>query len=247
MAELHFNNDHNKVVYLLKPKESQGFHQIIDFLNGLYIRYALTVNPTNYASMVRQFWCFASEVSLPDVTPHPSPNPMPSPPRQSSPPPIPFGLVLSFGVVSTESIPDIPFSSRPSKPVLETIFSPMYLRQASNDDEHAESVSLALVFDITTWEIIPTEFGLGEIHVLTRADGIVKSLVSDKYKTERATETKAGDIMYMFVDKKYPLTPETIQRMLNYGLEIDRDSSGNDLTTAIQLIQSFLSQLNPAP
>nr|GEY03608.1 hypothetical protein [Tanacetum cinerariifolium] len=83
-----------------------------------------------------------------------------------------------------------------------------YLRQASDDDEPAEPVSLALVFDITTWEIIPIEFGLGEIHVLTRADGTVKrfstlrelmywagrvnlmvlyGLVLDKYKIERAT------------------------------------------------------------
>nr|GFB38750.1 hypothetical protein [Tanacetum cinerariifolium] len=151
MAELHFNNDHNKVVYLLKPKESQGFHQIIDFLNGLYI-------------------------------------------RQSSPPPIPFGFVLSFGVVSTESIPDIPFSSRPSKPVLETIFSPMYLRQASKDDEHAESVSLALVFDITTWEIIPTEFGLGEIHVLTRADG-KKGMLLSSGMIKINGRSRAGDSM----------------------------------------------------
>nr|GEV80808.1 putative ribonuclease H-like domain-containing protein [Tanacetum cinerariifolium] len=54
-------------------------------------------------------------------------------------------------------------------------------------------------------------------------------------------ETKAGDIMYMFVDKKYPLTPATLQRILNHGLENDRDLSGNDLTTAIQLIQSLLN------
>nr|GFB02624.1 aminoacyl-tRNA synthetase, class 1a, anticodon-binding [Tanacetum cinerariifolium] len=46
-------------------------------------------------------------------------------------------------------------------------------------------------------------------------------------------ETKAGDIMYMFVDKKYLILPTIIQRMLNHGLEIDRDPSGNDLTTAI--------------
>nr|GFC48041.1 hypothetical protein [Tanacetum cinerariifolium] len=38
-----------------------------------------------------------------------------------------------------------------------------YLRQASNDDDKpAELVSLALVSDITTWEIIPTEFGRGK-------------------------------------------------------------------------------------
>nr|GEW99835.1 hypothetical protein [Tanacetum cinerariifolium] len=65
--------------------------------------------------------------------------------------------------------------------------------------------------------------------------------------TIHVLETKAGDIMYMFVDKKYPILPETIQRMLNHGLEIDRDPSGNDLTTAIQLIQSLLNQFHPAP
>nr|GFA73793.1 hypothetical protein [Tanacetum cinerariifolium] len=61
----------------------------------------------------------------PVVAPHPSPDPMPSPPRQSSPPPIPFGPAPSSGVVSTEPIPDIPSSSGPSKPVLETITSPI--------------------------------------------------------------------------------------------------------------------------
>nr|GFB95390.1 hypothetical protein [Tanacetum cinerariifolium] len=185
-----------------------------------------------------------------------------------------------------------------------------YLRQVSDDDEHAEPVSLSLVSDIRTSEVIPTEFGLGEIYVIIRADGSVKrfstlrelmhwvgradlmvlyGMVSEKYKLERATgiglglwsdlrtlitaredrdasiiwddqdqweirswrfyalpaihvlETEAGDIMYMFVDKKYPILVATIQRMLNHGLEIDRDPSGNDLTTAIQLIQSLLN------
>nr|GFC22505.1 xylulose kinase-1 [Tanacetum cinerariifolium] len=66
MADSHFNNDHNKVDYLLKPKESLGFHPIINFMNGLYIRSALIANPTINASLVRQFWGSASEVSLPD-------------------------------------------------------------------------------------------------------------------------------------------------------------------------------------
>nr|GEW00972.1 hypothetical protein [Tanacetum cinerariifolium] len=43
--------------------------------------------------------------------------------------------------------------------------------------------------------------------------------------TIHVLETEAGDIMYMFVDKKYPLTPATLQRMLNHGLKIDRDPS----------------------
>nr|GEX82442.1 hypothetical protein [Tanacetum cinerariifolium] len=61
----------------------------------------------------------------PVVAPHPLPDPMPSPHRQSSPPPIPFGPAPSSGVASTETIPDIPSSSRPSEQVLETITSPI--------------------------------------------------------------------------------------------------------------------------
>nr|GFA11212.1 hypothetical protein [Tanacetum cinerariifolium] len=59
----------------------------------------------------------------PVVEPHPSIDPMPSPPRQSSPSPILFGPAPSSGVASTDPIPDIPSSSRPSEPVLETITS----------------------------------------------------------------------------------------------------------------------------
>nr|GFA08212.1 hypothetical protein [Tanacetum cinerariifolium] len=50
---------------------------------------------------------------------------MPSPPRQSSPLLIPFGPAPSSGVASTDPIPDIPSSSRPSEPLLETITSPI--------------------------------------------------------------------------------------------------------------------------
>nr|GFC55304.1 hypothetical protein [Tanacetum cinerariifolium] len=57
----------------------------------------------------------------PVVAPHPSPDPMPLPPRQSSPPHIPFGPAPTSRVVYTEPILDIPFSSGPSEPVLETI------------------------------------------------------------------------------------------------------------------------------
>nr|GFC30101.1 hypothetical protein [Tanacetum cinerariifolium] len=88
-----------------------------------------------------------------------------------------------------------------------------YLRQVSDDDEPAEPVSLALVSDIRTWKIISTEFGLGEIHVITRVDGTVKrfstmrelmywagradlmvlyGMVSNKYKIKRATGIGLG-------------------------------------------------------
>nr|GEY79618.1 hypothetical protein [Tanacetum cinerariifolium] len=44
------------VAYLTKSDASGGFTQIIDFLNGSYITYALTLNPNIYVSCIKQFW-----------------------------------------------------------------------------------------------------------------------------------------------------------------------------------------------
>nr|GEX56283.1 hypothetical protein [Tanacetum cinerariifolium] len=52
---------HNMIMYLTKSDASEGFEQILDFLNGSVIKYAFTVNPTIYVSCIKQFW---SSVSL---------------------------------------------------------------------------------------------------------------------------------------------------------------------------------------
>ncbi|GJZ40852.1 hypothetical protein Tco_0587738 [Tanacetum coccineum] len=44
------------VAFLKKPEGSEGFHQIVDFLNSTHIKYALTENPTIYVSLIYQFW-----------------------------------------------------------------------------------------------------------------------------------------------------------------------------------------------
>ncbi|GJY13981.1 hypothetical protein Tco_0383290 [Tanacetum coccineum] len=59
MAALKFAETHNLVAFLEKPKESDGFVQIVDFLNAHPINYALTVNPTIYTSCIKQFWATA--------------------------------------------------------------------------------------------------------------------------------------------------------------------------------------------
>ncbi|GJY14420.1 hypothetical protein Tco_0384842 [Tanacetum coccineum] len=56
MANLKFADTHNMVAFLSKPEESDGFEQIVDFLNAHPIKYALTVNPTIYISCIKQFW-----------------------------------------------------------------------------------------------------------------------------------------------------------------------------------------------
>ncbi|GJT04007.1 hypothetical protein Tco_0838469 [Tanacetum coccineum] len=56
MTTLKFADTHNLVAFLSKPAESEGFEQIVDFLNANPIRYILTINPTIYTSCVEQFW-----------------------------------------------------------------------------------------------------------------------------------------------------------------------------------------------
>ncbi|GJT75400.1 hypothetical protein Tco_1042125 [Tanacetum coccineum] len=60
MATLEFCDKHNMVAYLEKPEGSAEFHQIIDFLTASHIHYALTENPTIYASFIKQFWTTAT-------------------------------------------------------------------------------------------------------------------------------------------------------------------------------------------
>ncbi|GJT76614.1 putative ribonuclease H-like domain-containing protein [Tanacetum coccineum] len=55
-----FCDKHNMAAFLKKPEVSEGFHQIVDFLNSTHIKYALTKNPTIYVSLIHQFWQTAS-------------------------------------------------------------------------------------------------------------------------------------------------------------------------------------------
>nr|GEV13639.1 hypothetical protein [Tanacetum cinerariifolium] len=88
------------------------------------------------------------------------------------------------------------------------------------------------------------------MHWVGRADLMVLyGMVSIKYKLERAIgiglglwingRSEARDFMLflLFID---------CSKDAESWLEIDRDPSGNDLTTDIQLIQSLLNQLHPA-
>nr|GEV00847.1 hypothetical protein [Tanacetum cinerariifolium] len=53
---LTFADTHNMIAYLNKSDASEGFEQILDFLNASVIQYALTINFTIYVSCIKQFW-----------------------------------------------------------------------------------------------------------------------------------------------------------------------------------------------
>nr|GEZ46568.1 hypothetical protein [Tanacetum cinerariifolium] len=71
---LFMNNDddqeifHDAIESAKKSDASEGFAQIIDFLSGSYINYALTVSPHIYISCIKQFWNTAVVKRMGDVT-----------------------------------------------------------------------------------------------------------------------------------------------------------------------------------
>ncbi|GJW94541.1 putative ribonuclease H-like domain-containing protein [Tanacetum coccineum] len=62
-----FAETHNVVAFLEKPRESDGFPEIIDFLKATSVYYALTVNLTIYTSCIEQFWATAKVKTVNDL------------------------------------------------------------------------------------------------------------------------------------------------------------------------------------
>nr|GFA37091.1 hypothetical protein [Tanacetum cinerariifolium] len=67
MAPLTFTDTHNMIAFLTKSDASEGFDQIVDFLNAHPIQYALMVNPPIYVSCIKQFWDSVSVKKTNDV------------------------------------------------------------------------------------------------------------------------------------------------------------------------------------
>nr|GEY35073.1 hypothetical protein [Tanacetum cinerariifolium] len=65
---LTFAKTHNMIAYLTKSNAREGFNQIINFLNGSSIKYALTVNPNIYVSCIKQFWTLVAVKKVNDIT-----------------------------------------------------------------------------------------------------------------------------------------------------------------------------------
>nr|GEX22640.1 hypothetical protein [Tanacetum cinerariifolium] len=65
---LTFAETHNMIAYLTKSDASEGFNQIINFLNGSSIKYALTVNLNIYVSCIKQFWTSVAVKKVNDIT-----------------------------------------------------------------------------------------------------------------------------------------------------------------------------------
>nr|GEW65453.1 hypothetical protein [Tanacetum cinerariifolium] len=66
MSTLTFAKTYNLIAYLAKPTESEGFEQIINFLNRSSVSYAFTTSPTIRTTCIKQFWTTAKVKNIND-------------------------------------------------------------------------------------------------------------------------------------------------------------------------------------
>ncbi|GJX91058.1 putative reverse transcriptase, RNA-dependent DNA polymerase [Tanacetum coccineum] len=129
----------------------------------------------------------------------------------------------------------------------------MCIKYVSDTDSDSDDDTPVNLHGVVDWELLPT--GLGWVNSSLKVnDG------SDVWKNQNTwliqswklysstgihvLETVSGHVLHMFVDKRYPLSVNLIERMLEHQLEICRDTVGNELTTAVQLIAFLKKQIS---
>ncbi|GJX40786.1 putative ribonuclease H-like domain-containing protein [Tanacetum coccineum] len=110
-------------------------------------------------------------------------------------------------------------------------------------DTKAEGISLALWGDLKVLMDSP-EVNDGSDVWKNQHTWNIQSWKLYSFSGVHVLETVSGLVLHMFVDKKYPLSVNLIERMLDHQLEICHGSVGNELTTAVQLIAFLKKQIS---
>ncbi|GJR14698.1 hypothetical protein Tco_0797350 [Tanacetum coccineum] len=134
------------------------------------------------------------------------------------------------------------------------------IKYASDEDSASDCDTPVYLYAVVDWELLPT--GLGSINAIYRLDNSRKYFTSLREILHLVTRADlmrnlkilmdspevndgiSGLVIHMFVDKKYPLTINLIERMLNHQLEICHGTVGNELTTTVQLIAFLKKQIS---
>nr|GFC48590.1 hypothetical protein [Tanacetum cinerariifolium] len=125
-----FADTHNVVAILEKSDAAEGFEQIIDFISGSYIHYALTVSPHIYISCIKQFWNSVSVKRSGDVTRDVAEEAEAHVPAQGD---------NVQELAAEEVVPPTPMSSSPPSPVIPS--SPPHQPPCAPQPQDAEGSS----------------------------------------------------------------------------------------------------------
>ncbi|GJU81614.1 hypothetical protein Tco_1283979 [Tanacetum coccineum] len=134
------------------------------------------------------------------------------------------------------------------------------IKYASDEDSASDCDTPVHLYAVVDWDLLPT--GLGSINAIYRLDNSRKYFTSLReilqlgvglilsgdlkilMDSPEVNDGISGLVIHMFVDKKYPLSINLIERMLDHQLDICHGTVGNELTTAVQLIAFLKKQIS---
>ncbi|GJT55767.1 uncharacterized mitochondrial protein-like protein [Tanacetum coccineum] len=118
-----------------------------------------------------------------------------------------------------------------------------------NDDEHRKCLRIVTFDSTIDSEIMETKSFIARLHKVSSPDEnylivyrVNRHFRAYNYLMERLYEAcgvcilelKDGTVIYMLVERKYPLSKELLQQMLDLGLEVEEES-----TAALQLVKIY--------
>ncbi|GJS49227.1 hypothetical protein Tco_0599348 [Tanacetum coccineum] len=102
-----------------------------------------------------------------------------------------------------------------------------------SDDEHRKCLRIITCESTIDSKIMETKSCIARLHKVSSPDGnyLVVYRVNGHFRAfNYLMELKDGTVIYMLVERRYPLSKELLQRMLDLGLEVEEES-----TAALQL------------
>ncbi|GJW85888.1 hypothetical protein Tco_0159033 [Tanacetum coccineum] len=128
------------------------------------------------------------------------------------------------------------------------------IKYASDEDSASDCDTPVHLYAVVDYELLPTGADLMTIYGRVmmfyqdkKAEGVGLVLWGDLrilIDLPEVNDGISGLVIHMFVDKKYPLTINLIERMLDHQLEICHGTVGNEITTAVQLIAFLKKQIS---
>ncbi|GJT92087.1 hypothetical protein Tco_1080932 [Tanacetum coccineum] len=124
-----------------------------------------------------------------------------------------------------------------------------------SNDEHKKCLRIVTFDSTIDSEIMETKSFVSKLHKVSSPDGdylvvyrvnghfrafnYLMEIMMESSTEENNQELKDGTVIYMLVERRYPLSKELLQRMLDLGLEVEEES-----TVALHLVRFIKQQFN---
>ncbi|GJT23764.1 integrase, catalytic region, zinc finger, CCHC-type containing protein [Tanacetum coccineum] len=96
-----------------------------------------------------------------------------------------------------------------------------------SDDEHRKCLRMVTFEGTIDSEIMETKSFIARLHKVSSPDRITLGdlkIMMESSTEENDQELKDGTVIYMLVERRYPLSKELLQQMIDLGLEVEEES-----------------------